>query len=99
MSEGISKEDIYSIPNDFKFEDYFNEFTTFPMILKNGRSFKEVLKLLKDNPIITVEEYLNHPGTKNKSDYKQKEVEFKTYYQKMVRLNQIVKELNSLNEN
>ncbi len=98
MKEGIPTEDIYFTPEDFKFGDYFNEFIGFAMAFRNGSSFGEVLKYLKENPIITVEEYLNNPNTKNKDDYKQKETEFKTYPQKMTRLSQIVKELNSLNE-
>ncbi|MFA6257531.1 MAG: hypothetical protein WC671_00765 [Candidatus Paceibacterota bacterium] len=99
MNEKAPKEDIYSVPDDFKFEDYFNEFIGFALTFKNGINFNEVLRDLKHNPIITTEEYLNNPNTKVKDDYKQKQTEFKTYPQKMSRLNQIVKEINSLKEN
>jgi hypothetical protein len=98
MNEGAPKEDINSIPNDFKLKDYYNEFSGFVSAFRDGTNFSEILKYLKKSPIMTVEKYLNNPDTKDKDDYEQKVIEFKAHPGKMSRLNQIVAEINSLNE-
>ena len=99
MKEGIPKvkEDIYFKPNNFKFVDYFNEFVASTIMYKSGFNFNEVLEFLKKNPIRSVEEYLDY--SKNKSDFKKIISEYERFPQKMARLNNIVKDINSLNEN
>ena len=102
MNEGAPKEDIYSVPDVFKFRDYLNQFLPFAMLLRNGLSFIEILKFIKENPIPTVEEYLNANADRKdisgNNVINQLETEYKQYPQKMHRLNQIVKEINSLGE-
>jgi hypothetical protein len=98
MNEGTPKEeDMYFVPDRFDFVDYLNEFVGPALTLKIGAlKFNEICERIKNAPLLTVEQHLEKH--KNQANYNQLKNEFEIYPKKMARLNEIVKQINSLKE-
>lgn len=99
MHEGFPsrKEKIPMKPESFDFNEYFNEFVGYAMLLKSGlSSFDEVLKKIKEKPLRLVEDYLS--DNKDNFNYEHLCGAYATHPKEIKRLNDITEEINSLKE-